>query len=354
MSLTEVGPIDPANLPAGVTLVAGPPSSDGEVTGRTAAYSWSGGAGWRIPTDNTNAAFRADFDSSMNVESVSISPGYSGIENTAELQAFDSQGNLIGSDSADLVGWENLVTLTVSDVGEISHILAGAISPITSSNSWVSLGTLIVGVAMATPYIEPEDVSPEDAQKVMGFLNAAQTAQEIADAVEIPDERDVGIRVAQRILDRRDELGGFANLDQVARVPQVGPERFTEIVNSLLGTQMGGDAMATSYGSFEIKNYLYHFISSKARGGNDVSIILRGAPPLQVDVKFRADDAESFLPALEYAAGERYGLCYPRSTFPELVDMLRNEAPVYFHWFEGGATLSTQREPIGEGDLDTV
>ena len=110
--------------------------------------------------------------------------------------------------------------------------------------------------------------------------------------------------------------------------------------------------MATSYGSYEITEYLYRFISSKARDGTDVSIVLRGAFPLQVDVTFRADDTESFLPALEYVAGERYGLCYPRSTFPELVDMLRCEAPVYFHWFEGGATLSTQAEPVGEGEVD--
>ena len=48
-SETEVGPIDPAILPEGVTFAAGPPSSDGEVTGGPAAYYWSGGAGWRKP-----------------------------------------------------------------------------------------------------------------------------------------------------------------------------------------------------------------------------------------------------------------------------------------------------------------
>ena len=82
-------------------------------------------------------------------------------------------------------------------------------------------------------YIRPEDVGPEVAQRVLVFLNSAQTAEQIAGAVEIPDERDVGIRVGQRILDRRNELGAFTSLQQVAEVPQVGPERFTEIIVTL-------------------------------------------------------------------------------------------------------------------------
>lgn len=90
---------------------------------------------------------------------------------------------------------------------------------------------------MTENYIKPEDVSPEDAQKVLDFLNSAESAEEIASAVEIPDERDVGIIVAQHILDRRKELGEFTNLQQVADVRQVGPERFTEIVMTLRGRQ---------------------------------------------------------------------------------------------------------------------
>lgn len=86
---------------------------------------------------------------------------------------------------------------------------------------------------MTEPYITPEEVSTLDARKVLSFLNSATTAQEIADAVELPMERDVGIRVGQRILQRRAELGGFTMLQQVAEVPQVGPERFTEIILAL-------------------------------------------------------------------------------------------------------------------------
>jgi hypothetical protein len=82
-------------------------------------------------------------------------------------------------------------------------------------------------------YLGPEDVRPEHARQVLEFLNSAQTAEQIAAAVEIPGEPDVGIRLSQRILDRRGQLGTFTNLGQVADVPLIGPERFTEIVITL-------------------------------------------------------------------------------------------------------------------------
>ena len=82
-------------------------------------------------------------------------------------------------------------------------------------------------------YLGPEDVPPDKAKRVLDFLNAAAAPAEIADAIEIPGERDVGIGVSQNILARRAQLGGFKNLSQVAAVQQIGPERFTEIVNAL-------------------------------------------------------------------------------------------------------------------------
>lgn len=81
-------------------------------------------------------------------------------------------------------------------------------------------------------YLLPEDVGSGRAREILDFLNVAQTAEQIAEAIEMPGELDVGIRVAQRILDRRGQLGGFTNLQQVADVPLVGSERFTEIVTA--------------------------------------------------------------------------------------------------------------------------
>jgi hypothetical protein len=82
-------------------------------------------------------------------------------------------------------------------------------------------------------YLRPEDIRPEHARQVLDFLNSAQTAEQIAAAVEIPGELDVGIRLSQRLLDRRGQLGTFTSLQQVADVPLIGPERFTEIVTAL-------------------------------------------------------------------------------------------------------------------------
>jgi hypothetical protein len=103
---------------------------------------------------------------------------------------------------------------------------------------------------MLKHYIRPEDLSADETQKVLQFLNSAQTAEEIADTVEFPGELNVGIRVGQRILDKRTDLGGqFSNLKQVADIPYVGPERFTEIVSSLTGrpiARFGEDTLSAS------------------------------------------------------------------------------------------------------------
>ncbi len=93
-------------------------------------------------------------------------------------------------------------------------------------------------------YLEPRDITAGDAQKVLDFLNAVTTAEEIATAVEFPGELDVGVRVGARILARRAQLGKFTSLQQVADVPQVGPERFTEIVVALARVNLTGLATA--------------------------------------------------------------------------------------------------------------
>lgn len=92
-------------------------------------------------------------------------------------------------------------------------------------------------MGMWDAYLTPEEVSAKHAHEVLDFLNQAPNAKTIAEAVEFPHELDVGIRVAQRILNRRAELHGFRTLDELYAVPYVGPERFTEIVVSLSGAR---------------------------------------------------------------------------------------------------------------------
>lgn len=88
---------------------------------------------------------------------------------------------------------------------------------------------------MAIVYLEPADLSASQAERILAFLNGAKSAQEIADAVEFPGELDIGIKLAERLLKARAEHGGlFASLEQVRHVPQIGPERFTELCAAVL------------------------------------------------------------------------------------------------------------------------
>jgi len=82
--------------------------------------------------------------------------------------------------------------------------------------------------------VRPEDVSDADAQRILTFLNAAETAQALADGIELPNEPDVGLHLGARILARRAQLEGFTSVDQLLTVPLIGPVRFTRIVRAIL------------------------------------------------------------------------------------------------------------------------
>lgn len=89
---------------------------------------------------------------------------------------------------------------------------------------------------MATVTLQPQDLTPAQAARVLALLNSASSAQALAAAIEIPGELDIGVRLAQRLLDARAQLGGrFTQLAQVRAVRLIGPERFTEICAAALG-----------------------------------------------------------------------------------------------------------------------
>lgn len=77
---------------------------------------------------------------------------------------------------------------------------------------------------------ESNDVSPMPEVKVLAFLNAAKTAEEIVGAVMmLSGKKDVSIRVAHKILERQAQLGGFTDIKQVRAVRGVGCKRFASI-----------------------------------------------------------------------------------------------------------------------------
>ena len=96
-------------------------------------------------------------------------------------------------------------------------------------------------IALIANFASMIGFKPKEAERVLSILNTAEDAQQLADVIEIPGQRDVGISVASSILDRRDQLGGFKSLSELAKVPQVGPVRFSQIITSLRkSSQQGG------------------------------------------------------------------------------------------------------------------
>ena len=52
----------------------------------------------------------------------------------------------------------------------------------------------------------------------------------------------------------------------------------------------------------------------------------------------------------DYESGGQIRMHLPSSMFENVLDVLRNEKPVYIYFAQGRAFLSTSKEPIGEGE----
>jgi hypothetical protein len=95
--------------------------------------------------------------------------------------------------------------------------------------------------------VKPEEISENTSKKVLRFLNAATTSEEIANAIEVPGERDVDLKIAQRILDTKTKSGPFTTLAEVADIPQIGPKRFSAIVDQVGAMQEGVEKQRTQF-----------------------------------------------------------------------------------------------------------
>jgi hypothetical protein len=81
--------------------------------------------------------------------------------------------------------------------------------------------------------MKPEDVPQEIALKVLYFFNTIETSEEIAEIIEIPGKKDIGLKIAQNILEKRELIGNFTDLKQLDDIPYIGPKRFAIIVNNI-------------------------------------------------------------------------------------------------------------------------
>jgi hypothetical protein len=96
-----------------------------------------------------------------------------------------------------------------------------------------------------------------------------------------------------------------------------------------------------------VSRYTYHLFSSRSDDGVILYLYDANADVIG-HVCFVPDDQP--LPPAVHSRGivEVY---FPRSRFPEVIDMLRNEGPIELRWAGPlDSSLSTGLEPVGEGE----
>ncbi|MET0417041.1 MAG: hypothetical protein ABW022_13570 [Actinoplanes sp.] len=104
----------------------------------------------------------------------------------------------------------------------------------------------------------------------------------------------------------------------------------------------------------QIQRYQYYVFSSRDSSTSPSTVILLFDPAnTMVGSLFFVKEPGSLPPASEF--GGRYLLAYSYADLPVIVDMLRNETPVYLIVDPAGLVvnwrLSTSEEPVGEGEL---
>lgn len=82
-----------------------------------------------------------------------------------------------------------------------------------------------------------EEISESEIKNILNALNSVKSAEELAEIVEIPGKPDVGVKIAEDILEYRLKKGFFTNLKQIREIPNVGPKRFSYILDSLRAYQ---------------------------------------------------------------------------------------------------------------------
>jgi hypothetical protein len=103
--------------------------------------------------------------------------------------------------------------------------------------------------------------------------------------------------------------------------------------------------------TFEIKRYTYYLFSSRNASSSTGVVLFYGATKYLGGAFFSDDPNRPLDPAVKYPSGV-YGLYYRMSDMPVVIDMLRNEQPIYLIYDgEQNTRLSTTEEPVGEGEV---
>jgi hypothetical protein len=107
--------------------------------------------------------------------------------------------------------------------------------------------------------------------------------------------------------------------------------------------------MATA--TFEVKTYAYYDWSSRTTGKSN--LMLRGDAGQTCSVWF-VEDPTAELPAAAQLNPNWFVFYYHHQQLDHLIDMLRNEKPIYVYFNDDNdfpnSRISTTDEPIGEGE----
>ena len=105
--------------------------------------------------------------------------------------------------------------------------------------------------------------------------------------------------------------------------------------------------------SFQVTTYQYYNWSSRSTG--KTNLILKGGGGETCSVWFVEDDSAT-LPEANVVTADYYAFYYHHSQLPHLIDMLRNEKPIFVFFDNNNgfnnSRISTTDEPIGEGEED--
>jgi hypothetical protein len=105
--------------------------------------------------------------------------------------------------------------------------------------------------------------------------------------------------------------------------------------------------------SFQVASYNFYHWSSRNGGSSKTNLNLRGVSGENVGVWFIQEENTALPQAVQHSAAS-FSLYYHRSQFEHIVDMLRNEKPIWVHFDNNNgwnnSRISTTDEPVGEGE----
>lgn len=93
----------------------------------------------------------------------------------------------------------------------------------------------------------------------------------------------------------------------------------------------------------------YRIIQMLSQTSTDALILLSAVekPGVGYRIYFEPNRTEAHF----YPSGQGLIILLNTRHYERVVDLLRNESPVYLHVYSTGVTLSTRMEPVGEGEL---